>query len=402
MKKKWISLAAALILLVGCLPEGVGEYLENYEYDYAVPEEFRFVDTRFRGVYTTENLDAILEAYDLNDGWYWVTKADIAQNYHGHENKKGWTQSSQFQAEAKGEDYFYNRGWYGCRWEWNEINGGMPNAFGWGECFGFCQFLGYLLSGEVNPHGKWQMFNSVWEAGGLRVGDIIRVEYSDEKGFHQHSAMVYSVKENRVRFIQCSGTAYNQMFINWGFRGANLGNTTLISDISKFPGLRIHRAYDQIDFWGDDQWTEDAAPIPLNLVDLDEGMVAFLDPNDMRAWDVYGNWSQWSRRATEVDLDDLIANEPGQEPEETAAPQAPDPEASAAPVIFPEPAATPDSSQIVPIAASPPPSPTEPPALQTQPPETAAPAPLPSPIPTQAPAQKPVNERHYKIIFIYM
>lgn len=299
MKRKWISAALAVLLLLGILPEGISE-----DFEYEPPEEFRFVDTRFRGVYTTENLDAILEAYELNDGWYWVTKPDVTQNYHAHENKKGWTQSSQLLAEEKNEDYFYNRGWFGCRWECNEVESGKPNAYGWGECFGFCQFLGYLLSGEVNPHGKWRQYNSVWEADGLRVGDIIRVEYTDEKGFHQHSAMVYSIKNDRVRFIQCSGVSHNKLYINWGFRGANLGNTTLLSDIRKFPGLRIHRAIDRNEMF-EQEWTEEPDAIRLNLVDLDDGMVAFLDPTDMRVWDVYDNWRQWSKNATEVDLSEF-------------------------------------------------------------------------------------------------
>ena len=356
MIRKWISAALAVLLLFGCLRKGSAE--EVVVYDYEPPEEFRFVDTRFRGVYTTENLNAILEAYELNDGWYWVTKPDVKQNYHAYENKKGWTQSSQLQSEAKGEDYFYNRGWFGCRWECNEVQAGMPNAYGWGECFGFCQFLGYLLSGEVNPHGKWLQFNSVWEAGGLRVGDIIRVEYTDEKGFHQHSAMVYSVTKERVRFIQCSGIMHNQLFINWGFRGANLGNTTLISDVRKFPGLRIHRAYDRGEMF-DQEWPEDPDAVRINLKDLDSSMVAFLDPNEMRVWDVYDNWRQWSKHATEVDLSELTAvseDEPELEVR-TARLDDLDQEESdsaddAAPAVTPSPE---------PAAAAPPPEPSPPP-----------------------------------------
>ena len=40
----------------------------------------------------------------------------------------------------------------------------------------FCYLYYNMLSGEVNPHGKWRQFNSVREADGLRVDDIIRVE----------------------------------------------------------------------------------------------------------------------------------------------------------------------------------------------------------------------------------
>ena len=31
---------------------------------------FDFSDDRFRGAFTTENLDAICEEYELMDGWY--------------------------------------------------------------------------------------------------------------------------------------------------------------------------------------------------------------------------------------------------------------------------------------------------------------------------------------------
>ena len=380
MTRKWISVILAAVLLSGCFSEGRAE-----DYEYEPPEEFRFVDTRFRGVYTTENLDAILEAYELNDGWYWVTKPDVAQNFHAHENKKGWTQSSLFMAEAKGEDYFYNRGWFGCRWDCNEVQSGMPNAYGWGECFGFCQFLGYLLSGEVNPHGKWRQFNSVWEADGLRVGDIIRVEYTDEKGFHQHSAMVYSIKKDRVRFIQCSGVYHNQLFINWGFRGANLGNTTLLSDIRKFPGLRIHRAYDRSDMF-DEEWPDDPDAIRLNLVDLDNGMVAMLDPSDMRVWDVYDNWRQWSKHATEVDLSELQQNAETDQPEievrTVHVDELEEEETTPAPgntSATPAPSPTPD-------AASPPPETAKPPTASPKPKTTMAPSSTPKATPTPAPS----------------
>ena len=35
-----------------------------------------FEDTAFQGQFTTENLDRIIEEYELNDGWYWTTRAD--------------------------------------------------------------------------------------------------------------------------------------------------------------------------------------------------------------------------------------------------------------------------------------------------------------------------------------
>ena len=51
--------------------------------------DFLFSDDRFRDKLTTENLDAIIEEYELFDGWYWTTQADIRQNFHGHPESPG-------------------------------------------------------------------------------------------------------------------------------------------------------------------------------------------------------------------------------------------------------------------------------------------------------------------------
>ncbi len=210
----------------------------------ALASEGSFTDTRFRGDYSTENLDAIIEEYELFDGWYWTTETAVYQDYHGQEDKKGWTQSSRERFA------FFDpaRGWYGCRWNWDEVDRTCPNGEGWGECFGFCQLLGYLLSGDRNPHGHWPTFESVRQAGGLKPGDIVRVEYSNEEGVFQHSAMVYSVDEEneKVTFVQASGANYNRLYIRRGFTGAGLGGTTDLTDIVNCPGLRIMRAEENL------------------------------------------------------------------------------------------------------------------------------------------------------------
>ena len=46
--------------------------------------DFEFSDERFRDDFSTANLDRIIEEYELYDGWYWTTEADIPQNFHGH------------------------------------------------------------------------------------------------------------------------------------------------------------------------------------------------------------------------------------------------------------------------------------------------------------------------------
>ena len=207
---------------------------------FAQAAEGTFTDTRFQGDFSTENLDAIIQEYELYDEWYWTTQAGVYQDFHGHEEKKGWTQST----EERLDPFVYSTGWYGCRWNWDKVDRSAPNMDGWGECFGFCQFLGYLLSGERNPHLNWSSFQSVRQAGGLKPGDILRVEYTDEEGFHQHSAMVYSMDEESgtVLFLQASGSNYNRMYIRRGFNGAGLAGTTDLTDIINCPGLRIMRA----------------------------------------------------------------------------------------------------------------------------------------------------------------
>ncbi len=202
-----------------------------------------FTDTRFQHVYTTENLDAIMEEYELIDGWFWVTRANVVQDYHGHENTLGWTETSQRLIDP----YYYTPGWYGCRWNWDIVDPNIPNAAGWGECFGFAQFIGYLLSGSRNPHGEWVSFRFVNEAKGLKVGDIVRVEYTDETGFHQHSAVVYSVEGNKVKYLQVSGGARNKMRLRTGYMGGSDAGSTLVSDVYNFKGLRILRAEENLD-----------------------------------------------------------------------------------------------------------------------------------------------------------
>ncbi|MBR6187122.1 MAG: hypothetical protein IKQ41_12790 [Clostridia bacterium] len=231
MKKSFFFLFLACVyLLTTCCPA-------------ALASVGTFEDTRFQGEYTTENLQAILEEYDLNDGWFWVTRADVTQDYRGHENVPGWTETTK---RILGSAFRPSVGWYGCRWNLDKVYAPIPNSDGWGECFGFAQFIGYLLSGDRNPHGHWPVFSSVYEAKGLKPGDIIRICYETAEGTRQHSAVVYEVLDDQVIFIQVCGANYNKLSIRHGFYGAGL-NTTNLSKISKSPGLRIYRSPDNLD-----------------------------------------------------------------------------------------------------------------------------------------------------------
>lgn len=198
--------------------------------------EFLFSDDRFRDKFTTENLDAIIDEYELFDGWYWTTLPDVSQTFHGHAESPGWTSSVE---NAKRKDYL--KGWYGCRWPIDHVRRLAPDEGGYAECFGFAQFIGYLLSGEINPQGNWQFYYSTEKSGPLQVGDIIRVEYKKNGRQIQHSAVVYAVNGEELLFLQVSGGNYNRISVGLGFTDGNIIDARSVEEISAIPGLRISR-----------------------------------------------------------------------------------------------------------------------------------------------------------------
>ena len=198
--------------------------------------EFMFSDTRFQNDYSTENLDRIIDEYELFDGWYWTTNADITQDFHGHPECPGWTSTADK----------YNRsaikaGWYGCRWPVDHVRKTAPEQGGYAECFAFAQFIGYLLSGEINPQHHWKFYYTMEAAGGLRVGDIVRVEYRKNKKQIQHSAVVYSINGDEILFLQVSGGSCNRISVSRGFSDSVVMNATTEDEIAAIPGLKISR-----------------------------------------------------------------------------------------------------------------------------------------------------------------
>lgn len=203
----------------------------------AAKKNFTFSDTRFQGRYTTENLDAIIEEYELYDGWYWCTRGDEIQTFHGVKDCPGWTYTAA-EIWLKTE---YMPHWYGCRWGTPRVREEDPDKGGYGECFGFAQFIGYLLSGEVNPQGRWKYYYTMEDAGGLQPGDILRVEYKKEGRKFQHSAVVYSVSEEEVLFLQASGSGYNRISVGVGFSDGNVKGLTDPEELAHLSWLRISR-----------------------------------------------------------------------------------------------------------------------------------------------------------------
>ena len=199
--------------------------------------EFLFSDDRFRNILTTENLDAIIDEYELYDGWYWTTQANIMQDFHGHPDTPGWTSSSEAAKHNK-----YIKGWYGCRWPVDRVMRTKPDKGGYAECFGFANFIGYLLSGELNPQHYWTYYKSIEQSGPLRVGDIIRSEYTKNGHLFQHSAVVYAVNGEEILFIQVSGSNYNKISIGRGFSNGDVTDLRSMEEIASLRGqLKISR-----------------------------------------------------------------------------------------------------------------------------------------------------------------
>ena len=168
--RRIVMLLAALLLLAVSLP-------------CAAEDQELFTDTSFQGNISTESLDAIIGKYELYDVWYWTTQSRVAQDFHGQSDKPGWTDTAVNAFRRTG----YIKGWYGCRWGKNQVNPEKPNDAGSGECYGFANFIGYLLTGERNPQRSWTSYPSIEKAGGLRVGDILRADYDKDGRRYQHN-----------------------------------------------------------------------------------------------------------------------------------------------------------------------------------------------------------------------
>ncbi len=203
---------------------------------------FDFSDERFQGEFTTENLDRIIEEYELYDGWFWTTRPYVTQTFHGMEDAPGWTDTSVNVYDR----HYYQKGMYGCRWGSNTVIPELPEL-GRGECFGFASFIGYLLSGEYNPHGHWKRYYSLKASGGVRVGDIVRTEFTANGTHYQHSAVVYSVSDVEIVFIQISGSLYDLIILNEGFADGYHPGMTTLEELMKLPNIRICRSPLNID-----------------------------------------------------------------------------------------------------------------------------------------------------------
>ena len=76
---------------------------------------------------------------------------------------------------------------------------------------------------------------------GLRVGDIVRVEYRKNKHAYRHSAVVYAINGEEILFLQVSGGNYNKISIGKGFSDGNVSDVTSIEELSEIPGIKISR-----------------------------------------------------------------------------------------------------------------------------------------------------------------
>ena len=109
------------------------------------------------------------------------------------------------------------------------------------ECFAFAQFIGYLISGEVNPQHNWDFYYSLDASEGLKTGDILRVEYKKNKKSYQHSAVVYSVNGDEILFLQVSGGNYNRISVGRGFSDGYYTNLSSLEELSQLSRIKISR-----------------------------------------------------------------------------------------------------------------------------------------------------------------
>ena len=200
--------------------------------------EFLFSDDRFVGDFSTDNLNRIIDEYELYDGWYWTTAPYILQTFHGQEDAPGWTDTAVNKMNRK----YFTQGLYGCRWMANKVFAETPGIGGYGECFGFAQFIGYLLSGETNPHHHWDAYYDFESSGGLRVGDILRIDIEVSGKPYRHSAIVYSVSDDEILFLQVSGSLYNRISVGDGFRDGYHNAPRTPEDLSRLVNIKICRS----------------------------------------------------------------------------------------------------------------------------------------------------------------
>lgn len=162
------------------------------------------------GVYTTENIKAICEDYDFEEGMYWSYDSRVsgASTTYKATTHKANTSTSTKKGKP-GEQYYE----------------GYEFAGSW-ECRGFALYLGYLLSGNRSPLEEWDRYGHYYKygfdakpldaAGDPIVGDII-ISTS-------HTAMVYStyVDSNNdliIKVVECHGSLNNGFGIDCYFNG---------------------------------------------------------------------------------------------------------------------------------------------------------------------------------------
>ena len=199
---------------------------------------FLFSDERFQGEFTTENMDRIIEEYELYDGWYWTTRPYVMQTFHGQEDSPGWTDTAVNQKKKNK----YRRGFYGCRWFANKVSYNTPGRGGYGECFGFAMFIGYLLSGDTNPYTQWNRYYNLGDSRGFRVGDVLRADFTVNGKQYGHSAVVYSVTDEEITFIQVSGSSYDLISIGEGFKDGYNDAPKTLEDLAKISNFKICRS----------------------------------------------------------------------------------------------------------------------------------------------------------------
>jgi len=203
-----ISMIAAMILL-----GNIGAVAENYRV----------------GVFSTGNLQKILDAYSIKTGYYWGynTKENGAEYSYVANTEVPitytWSVNSDKHGYSPNSDYYGYKYWIGNQ--------------SFEECWGLAYFLGAKLSG-VEPT-EWNVFYSidaVNATGGVRVGDIIRGR--------RHSAIVYKVNnDGSFSVVQCGGSYCNVIDVDSCFGHSTYAGGTGLDTLWKIDDLQGHPAF---------------------------------------------------------------------------------------------------------------------------------------------------------------
>ena len=179
------------------------------------------VTSAFADSITTSAIKEVCNRYGFKSGAYWTydyNKVDKTKSALDAAATSGYQASGVPYGSGKYRSQYYSG---------SDTHYGEYIFRGGRQCFGFVNFIGYQLTGSV-PTSSWTKYSSVQEvenAGGLKVGDVIRAG--------GHSAMVLTVSGSKITTVECWGGSNNKISVGGGFNGS----ARTLNDIAKKYGF---------------------------------------------------------------------------------------------------------------------------------------------------------------------